>query len=67
MMQSHIYNKKKFIDWYASFIVVLGSFFGIALGSYLVTYNYVSEENTYKFLTLMLIITSVIFTKQYLL
>ena len=59
--------KKKFIDWYASIIVVLGSFLGIELGSYLVTYNYVSEENTYKFLTLMLIITSVIFTKQYLL
>ena len=62
-----LYNKKKFIDWYASIIVVLGSFLGIALGSYLVTCNYVSEENTYKFLTLMLIITSVIFTKQYLL
>lgn len=62
-----LYNKKNYIDWYASLIVVIGSLIGIALGSYLVTYDYITEKNTYKFLTLMLIITSVIFTRQYLL
>lgn len=62
-----LYDGRNFIDWHASFIVVLGSLIGIALGSYLVTYNYVNEKNTYKFLTFMLIITSIIFTKRYLL
>ncbi len=61
-----IYHKEKFIDYYSSFIVILGSIIGIIIGAYLVSHNIISEKLTYKILTLVLIVTAFIFTKRYL-
>jgi uncharacterized membrane protein YfcA len=62
-----LYHNKGFIDYYSSLLVILGSLLGIGMGSYFVTQGYISEEMTYKVLTVSLIIISIIFTKKYLL
>ena len=62
-----LYNKKKYIDWLISLLVVTGSFLGIIIGSYITTENYISKKNTYKILTIMLIIITGKFIKDYLL
>tara|TARA_Y100000992_G_scaffold187207_1_gene126700 strand:+ start:1535 stop:1918 length:384 start_codon:yes stop_codon:yes gene_type:complete len=61
-----LYQKKNYIDWYKSILVVLGSLFGIMLGSYFVSNNYITEKMTYKILTVILIITTVVFVKEHL-
>lgn len=61
-----LYQKKNYIDWYKSILVVLGSLFGIMLGSYFVSNNYITEKMTYKILTVILIVTTVVFVKEHL-
>ena len=61
-----LYQKKNYIDWYKSILVVLGSLFGIMLGSYFVSNNYITEKMTYKILTVILIITTVVFVREHL-
>lgn len=61
-----LYHKKNYIDWYKSILVVLGSLFGIMLGSYFVSNNYITEKMTYKILTVILIVTTVVFVKEHL-
>ena len=50
-----IYHNKQFIDWYASLIVVFASFIGITIGAVLVGNDYITEEFTYKVLTIGMI------------
>ena len=50
-----IYHNKKYIDWYASLIVVFASFIGITIGAVLVGNDYITEESTYKVLTIGMI------------
>ena len=54
-------NKKK-----NELIVILGSVLGIIIGAYMVSSNIISETLTYKLLTIVLIFTSIVFTKKYL-
>ena len=60
------YHKKDYIDWFKSLLVVFGSFIGIMLGAYFISNNYITEKMTYKILTVILIITSIIFIKDHL-
>lgn len=62
-----IYHKDKNIDYTSSLIVIAGSVLGIIIGAYMVSSNIISESFTYKLLTIVLICTSIIFTKKYLL
>ena len=62
-----IYHKDKNIDYTSSFIVIAGSVLGIIIGAYMVSLNIISESLTYKLLTIVLICTSIVFTKKYLL
>jgi uncharacterized membrane protein YfcA len=61
-----LYNKKNYIEWFNSLLVVFGSLIGILIGAFLVSNNYITEKMTYKLLTIILIITTVIFVKEYL-
>jgi uncharacterized protein len=61
-----IYHKDKNIDYTSSLIVILGSVLGIIIGAYMVSSNIISETLTYKLLTIVLIFTSIVFTKKYL-
>jgi uncharacterized membrane protein YfcA len=62
-----IYHKDKNIDYTSSLIVIAGSVLGIIIGAYMVSSNMISESFTYKLLTIVLICTSIVFTKKYLL
>ena len=62
-----IYHKDKNIDYTSSLIVIVGSVLGIIIGAYMVSSNIISESFTYKLLTIVLICTSIVFTKKYLL
>lgn len=62
-----IYHKDKNIDYTSSLIVIIGSVLGIIIGAYMVSSNIISESFTYKLLTIVLICTSIVFTKKYLL
>ena len=62
-----IYHKDKNIEYTSSLIVIAGSVLGIIIGAYMVSSNIISESFTYKLLTIVLICTSIIFTKKYLL
>ena len=62
-----IYHKDKNIDYTSSLIVISGSVLGIIIGAYMVSSNIISESFTYKLLTIVLICTSIVFTKKYLL
>lgn len=62
-----IYHKDKNIDYTSSLIVIAGSVLGIIIGAYMVSSNIISESFTYKLLTIVLICTSIVFTKKYLL
>ena len=61
-----LYNMKNYIEWFNSLLVVFGSLIGILIGAFLVSNNYITEKMTYKLLTIILIITTVIFVKEYL-
>ena len=63
----YLYNKKKYINWTISLLVVLGSFFGIILGSRLVTKNIITEKLTYKLYTLLMVVITAILVKEHLL
>lgn len=62
-----IYNSKDYINWYDSFMVVIGSFVGILLGAFLVSNNYINEKMSYKILTIMLLCVTIIFIREHLL
>ena len=61
-----VINYWNYINWYQSFIVIVSSFFGIYIGSFIVTNNYISELMLYKILTIFLIINSIYFSMKYL-
>lgn len=61
-----LYHKKDYIDWFNSLLVVFGSLIGILIGAFLVSNNYITEKMTYKILTIILIITSIVFIKDHL-
>ena len=60
-----LYHNQDFIDWNSSILVVFGSLIGIFIGAYLVSCNIISEKMTYKLLTILLICTSIVFTKDH--
>ncbi len=62
-----VINYYKDINWYISLIVLIGSFIGIYIGSYIVSNNYIYELTLYKILTIILIISSIYFSIKYLL
>lgn len=62
-----LYHKKDYINWTYSLLVVFGSLIGIGIGAYLITKNYINEKLTYKLLTILLIIITLMFTKEHLL
>ncbi len=63
----YLYNKKKYINWTISLLVVLGSFFGIILGSTLVTKHIITEQLTYKLYTLLMVVITAFLVKEHLL
>lgn len=62
-----VYSKSEHIDYNISMLVILGSVIGTLLGSLIIYYDLISEKTTYKLLTIVIIITAIIFTKRYLL
>tara|TARA_A100001015_G_C14864239_1_gene661608 strand:+ start:695 stop:1075 length:381 start_codon:yes stop_codon:yes gene_type:complete len=62
-----VFNYYKDINWYISLIILIASFIGIYIGSYIVSNNYISELTIFKILTIILIIISVYFSIKYLL
>jgi uncharacterized membrane protein YfcA len=56
-----VYNYWKYIQWKPTFFVILGSFFGIWLGSILTANNYLSELFLYRFLAIFLFLSSLYF------
>lgn len=61
-----IYHEKKYINYYFSILVVLGSLLGTYLGAYLVSNNYISEEFSHKVIAILLVIITVYYTNKYL-
>lgn len=56
-----VINYKHHIDWVPTIIVIIGSIFGIWLGSHLVTNDYVTERMIYRILTVFLLVSSIYF------
>ena len=61
-----IYHNDKNIEYTSAFIVILGSVIGIIIGAYMVSNDIISESLTYKLLTIVMIFTSIVFSKKYL-
>lgn len=61
-----LYNEKKYINYYFSILVVLGSLIGTYLGAYLVSNNYISEEFSHKVIAILLIVIAVYYSNKYL-
>ena len=61
-----IYHNDKNIEYTSAFIVIFGSVIGIIIGAYMVSNDIISESLTYKLLTIVMIFTSIVFTKKYL-
>ena len=61
-----IYHNDKNIEYTSAFIVILGSVIGIIIGAYMVSNGIISETLTYKLLTIVMIFTSIVFSKKYL-
>ena len=61
-----IYHNDKNIEYTSAFIVILGSVIGIIIGAYMVSNDIISETLTYKLLTIVMIFTSIVFSKKYL-
>jgi len=60
-----VINYREHIDWTSTIIVIVGSLFGIWLGSYLVMYNYIDERMLYRSLTIFLFLSSIYFFKNH--
>ena len=60
-----VINYKEHIDWTPTIIVIIGSLFGIWLGSHLVIYGYVTERMIYRILTVFLFVSSIYFYKEH--
>lgn len=56
-----VYNYWEHILWLQSMLVVVGSIFGIWLGSYLVTKKYLTNKMLYRIITIFLLISSIYF------
>ena len=63
----YLYHKNKFINWRISLFVVLGAFFGIILGSLLITKNIIIDKIIYKLYTILMLVITAILVKQHLL
>ena len=61
-----IYHNDKNIQYTSAFIVILGSVTGIIIGAYMMSNDIISESLTYKLLTIVMIFTSIVFSKKYL-
>lgn len=61
-----IYNRNGHIPYLPSLFVVLGSMIGILIGSLLVSKNIITEKMMYKIISIILIISAIIFSKKYL-
>jgi len=61
-----IYNKKGYIPYIPSLLVVIGSLFGIMAGAILVSRGIVTENMACKILSVVLIVTAITFSKDYL-
>lgn len=61
-----VYNYWKYTDIYMALLITVSSFFGIWVGSYLVTEKYISELIIYKIITVFLFITSIVFYFKYI-
>ena len=60
-----VYNYRKSILWIPTTLLIIGSVFGIWLGSYIVSKNLISEKILYKILTIILFISTVYFYYKY--
>jgi uncharacterized membrane protein YfcA len=61
-----IYNRRGYIPYLPSLFVVLGSMIGILIGSLLVSNDIITEKMMYKIISIILIISSIVFSKKYL-
>ena len=61
-----LYQKKGYIDFYNSFLVIFGSLLGIGIGAYLITYDYIEKKYLYKILSIVLIIFACIYSYEHL-
>ncbi len=61
-----LYQKKGYIDFYNSFLVIFGSLLGISIGAYLITYDYIEKKYLYKILSIVLIIFACIYSYEHL-
>lgn len=61
-----LYQKKGYIDFYNSFLVIFGSLLGIGIGAYLITYDYIEKKYLYKILSIVLIIFACIYGYEHL-
>ena len=61
-----LYQKKRYIDFYNSFLVIFGSLLGIGIGAYLITYDYIEKKYLYKILSIVLIIFAFIYSYEHL-
>ena len=60
-----VYHREEYIHYESAFVVILGSILGIFIGSLLISYKVLTEEMCYKIITLVLIITTIMFIKQH--
>lgn len=60
-----VYNYRKSIVWIPTILLILGSVFGIWIGSYMVNKNLISEKYLYKMLTIILFISTIYFYYNY--
>jgi len=60
-----VINYKEHINWTPTIIVIIGSLFGIWLGSHLVINGYISEQLIYRILTIFLFVSSIYFYKTH--
>jgi uncharacterized membrane protein YfcA len=61
-----IYNNLGHIPYIPALLVVLGSTLGIIIGALAVSNNLVTEKMMYKIISIILIISAICFSKQYL-
>lgn len=61
-----LYQKKGYINYYNSFLVIFGSLLGIGIGAYLITYDYIEKKYLYKILSIILIIFACIYSYEHL-
>tara|TARA_B110000305_G_scaffold231509_1_gene285106 strand:- start:8171 stop:8539 length:369 start_codon:yes stop_codon:yes gene_type:complete len=54
-----LYYKNGHFDFNIILFVMLGSIFGVSIGSYLVNYNYINEKHMYLSLFILLIMSTI--------